>query len=505
MRKLISLGLAMALLMAGCGSQPAKPAPVDVPVDSRQGPSDPSEPPSASSKAVVDAPGVFAMPPWPPNLITEAVPSGFRLGPFRNTYPLRWFDNGRLYLHLQLDRGSMLAFVDVRTDKVTVLASHENGMYYENAPVLAGQAVLFAYASSGDPGGLWLQSVGAQPRQVAATRQIAHVSPTGTTAIAYGRGGSGRFIDLRSGEAHDLDTPDLYAAPGLDAWSPDGAHYVTQAPRADAIPGFRFFDGAGHPSGSFYEPGHYSFYPTWSPTGRELAFLSIALNQRYPGHPEAVFEPVAAPRLGILDLSVGTTRYFELPGLIIGSRPVWSPDGRRLAVTVGKPGTTSGDILRTVVQAQQIVAVDLASGKLQILSNPAKPDVTIRPTAWSPGGTVLAVGMHDDDSANERYALLRSPASVPVPLPGAPHWLSEAQLAVVTNLPDRLLLMNVEGKVLRQLAQGQLVRYPTSSPDGRYLAYTVDTLPGGVRLASDPPAEYVEVLDVTALSSSGAP
>lgn len=339
------------------------------------------------------------------------------------------------------------------------------------------------------PDGLWLQPDGAQPRQMVANRQIAHVSPTGAAAIAYPRCGRGQFVDLRSGEAHDLETPDLCAAQSLDSWSPDGARYVTQVPRENAIPGFRFFDHAGRPSGSFHEPGHYSFYPAWSPTGQQLAFLSVPLDQRYPDHPEAVFEPAIAPRLGILDMSAGTARYFSLPGLVVGTRPVWSPDGKRLAVTFGKARPSTGEMPRTVVEAQRIVAIELVSGKLQPLTEPGEPGVTLWPVAWSPGGKELAVGRRNGDSTDVSYYLLRPPGNTLVRLPGAPVWLSEEQL----------------GNVLRQVAQGLRVSYPILSPDGRYLAYTVDTLASDRRLASDPPGDYIVVLAINAPKGAGAP
>jgi TolB protein len=95
--------------------------------------------------------------------------------------------------------------------------------------------------------------------------------------------------------------------------------------------------------------------PTWSPDGRQIAYVSFETR---------------LPRIYIQDLYSGERR--QLPGFSgINSSPVWSPDGRRMAMVLSRDG------------APNIYVIDLQTEQLTQLTD--HPRAETEPS-WTPDG-----------------------------------------------------------------------------------------------------------------------
>ena len=163
------------------------------------------------------------------------------------------------------------------------------------------------------------------------------------------------------------------------------------------------YDGAG--PASVTRNGSINLMPVWSPDGRSLALTSFM--QGYPDlYRIFPFERRPAQTLAAF---VG-----------INSSPAWSPDGRYLALTLSKDGNP------------EIYLLTVATGTLRRLTRHAGIDTE---PAWSPSGQQLAF-------VSDRN--------------GAPH----------------IFVMDVEGANVRPLTSGGFHTQPRWSPKGDALVYT---------------------------------
>ena len=144
-------------------------------------------------------------------------------------------------------------------------------------------------------------------------------------------------------------------------------------------------------------PGAYDEYlPAWSPNGQQLVFSS----KRGP-------DPDRHDNfdLYLIDAKAGATARpllaTEVPECApgYGSRPAWSPDGRRIAFVQGGPRE------QLVYALHQLMVVDVASGAVRALTS-GRDRNTTKPQ-WAPDGQSLYFLLEDDRATS----LARVPAA----------------------------------------------------------------------------------------------
>ncbi|MFD1467062.1 S9 family peptidase [Hymenobacter caeli] len=144
-------------------------------------------------------------------------------------------------------------------------------------------------------------------------------------------------------------------------------------------------------------PGPYDEHlPAWSPDGKQLAFSSKRGPDpdRHDNYDLFLIDAKAgAPARPLLATDVPESA----PGY--GSRPVWSPDGRRIAFVQGGPKE------QLVYALHQLMVVDVAGGPARALT--AGLDRNTTQPEWAPDGKSLYFLLEDDRAES----LMRVPAT----------------------------------------------------------------------------------------------
>jgi TolB protein len=193
----------------------------------------------------------------------------------------------------------------------------------------------------------------------------------------------------------------------------------------------------------------YDGRPTWSPGGKELAFVSDR-----DGANHAIFVMAAD----------GSDLRRLTPANGVGLDPAWSPDGRQLAYSTGGA-----------------IAITDRSGSVQA---PIVETVgsNVRDPAWSPGGTRIAYVSSGllftiaVDGSNQRRI------ATGVTQDGRPSWSPDGeQIAFASSrtsdADSDIFVVDANGAHLRDLTNHPAFDgAPTWSPDGREIAFVSDRL-----------------------------
>ena len=190
-------------------------------------------------------------------------------------------------------------------------------------------------------------------------------------------------------------------------------------------------------------PARRNIQPSWSPTGRRLAFVNLSDGYLYVQDARGRGRPIAGDP------------YHENQG------PAWSPDGRRIAFSAGRHG------------ARLMMIRPDGTGNRALTNGP----FDINP-AWSPDGTRIAfarqrvgrTSVHILDVVGGAQRLLVEDAS-------APSWSPDGRSLVFSRtLGERvrnLFVIGADGTGERRLTSYQgYDMQPAWSPDGAWIAFT---------------------------------
>ena len=185
-----------------------------------------------------------------------------------------------------------------------------------------------------------------------------------------------------------------------------------------------------------------------------------------------------------------------LPDCLQVWEPAWSPDGRKLAVSLaGGPLGPDGPA------SFGIGIIDVSSGKLTSLFSNGLADGQDHFPRWSPDGSRLLFWRERIDANGAHTAIFSIAAKPGQPTQltdwdldaGDPDWSPDGSTIVYSTRPlltfdsgpSQLFLMEPDGSNARQLTQdpavGPRATQPRWSPDGRSVLYTRDTGGGMTR------------------------
>jgi dipeptidyl aminopeptidase/acylaminoacyl peptidase len=168
---------------------------------------------------------------------------------------------------------------------------------------------------------------------------LGHKQTRGDLNIAPSFSPDGRYIAFLS--TRSLFSIDLYLA---DAKTGQVIRRLVSSDRDSHFESLRFIDSAGG----------------WSPDSTKIAFVTFARGDN---------------NLSIVDVETRRTEHIPIAGLEAMTNPVWSPDGRTIAVS----GQTTG--------VSDLFVYDLDSKQVRRLTNDVYADLQ---PAWSPDGRTLA-------------------------------------------------------------------------------------------------------------------
>jgi TolB protein len=218
----------------------------------------------------------------------------------------------------------------------------------------------------------------------------------------------------QDGGARQLGSGGTWSQP---SWAPSGG-YLAYVYRGTNFADIFVTDDQGQSQlrltdsqSTILENNDWNFRPTWSPDGKQIAFVSD--------------RATTFPVLYLMDAADGTgVRRLPVPGVPQEGMDAlsWSPDGTQIAVTVfNEPGPS------------QIAVIPLSSRQTgKVLTT--LPGGALDP-AWSPDGAWLAYAGHDGGSL-------------------------EVRVVRADGTSDQALTQD-----------GAFARAPVWSPDGRHLAY----------------------------------
>lgn len=269
----------------------------------------------------------------------------------------------------------------------------------------------------------------------------------------------------------------------LPSWSPDGKRVAFTYGNFGGVDGAISKDAAvidldeeGHPSGEalpIVTGFHEDFTPTWSPDGSWIAYHSHRSSRPvmyYAGAGTTDDIYLRRPEAPMSE-EIRLTDF----GWEVGPAD-WSPDGRRVAFASWERGSLPG------IAKPWIATINPADGRLIELERLGLPDGVENATmpVWSPDGREIALDVrrggarHElwvvrpDGSGSERLVEFRSETY------GGVHWTPDGRFLVYAALADRrmqLFRVRRTGGEPEQLTRDAAnVLHPRVSPDGRWIA-----------------------------------
>jgi len=246
---------------------------------------------------------------------------------------------------------------------------------------------------------------------------------------------------------HALHDPFLSGILGLCFWAAGILAMAAEPPAAGK--------GGAEPI-RITRDGFFKQRPAWSPDGKLLAF------SRHRGDTIFIFlcKPDGSDERRLTDRT--------LPEY----DAVFSPDGKRLALSVDKISTTQGDM--------DVYTVDLAGKDLRPVSTTRGELSFEESPAWSPDGKWIAYTStrHGNQElyiatpeGKDEKRLTSDPAT-----DAHPSWSPDGKrIALATNRWGDMEIAVLEldsGKLTRLTASRGLDDYPAWSPDGKHIAFT---------------------------------
>ena len=213
-------------------------------------------------------------------------------------------------------------------------------------------------------------------------------------------------------------------------------------------------DSDGHDPHTVLESQAPVLSPSWSPDGRQLAYVSFEDNN---------------PRIYIQELASGRREQVSsFPGL--NSAPTFSPDGSRLALTLSKDGNP------------EIYVLYIRSRRLQRITN--NPAIDTEP-AWSPDGRSLVFTSDRGGTPNVYRVDANGGREERLTFEGrynsrATYSPDGNKLAFVHGREGafRIATLDLENGALRILTDSRLDESPSFAPNGSMILYATSDSEG---------------------------
>jgi TolB protein len=262
--------------------------------------------------------------------------------------------------------------------------------------------------------------------------------------------------DIYSIGVDGSDRTNMTRTPRISEWllsrSPDGGRIAfIRSKRGYPYPGDLYVmstDGREQRRLAPAAPGPDLYYPpVWSPDGRRIAVTNaVGCNEFDCAHHD----------LWVVDVASGSRHRLAREGV----HPSWSPDGRKIAymhVTVG------GDREPVWHTKLMIARADGTGAARELLRGAWSP-------AWSPRRDLIAF------ASGGRLAVVSPDGSgrriVTEDLQGPVSWSPDGtRLALIGDLPPRIFVIGADGRGLTRLAEVGAGDELAWSPDGRRLAW----------------------------------
>lgn len=243
-----------------------------------------------------------------------------------------------------------------------------------------------------------------------------------------------------------------------------------------APPGKRFLlqvaDADGQHPKTILESPQPIISPTWSPDGRQLAYVSFEKNRSI---------------IYVQELRSGERkRVAEYPG--INSAPAWSPDGSKLAFTLSKDGNP------------EIYIYAIASGDLRRVTRHTALDTE---PAWAPSGDTLLFTSNRSGTPQIYQIASRGGTAQRLTFNGkynvGAHYSSDGKLiALITNQGNgyRVGVYSTKDRIVRELTKTTQDESPSFAPNDGMILYATQSAGRDVLAAVSPDGRVQQSLQL---------